>query len=251
MLFTLEDYKLDEKMNKSFIDNTIIKNNMSHIKKYYDKKQLKLKEEYINNCSYKSYYETGEKHEEYNLVNGIKDGMRSDKSMQIDGIYRSYHKKGLIKEEYKNVNGLKDGIYKFYYENGQINIECNYVNGLKNGKYISYNIRGMPIIECNYVNGILDGPYVKCEYKYNIDHTKFQKRDFIKEKEEVYYYENGLRQGSYKSYYSNGIIKEEGNFINDKLSGQYKFYHNSGLMYREVDVNGPYMHLYPNIDVKK
>lgn len=69
-------------------------NEMSHIKKYYDKKETKLKEEYItydDNCLYKSYYETGELYEKYNYINGLKEGS-----------CKLYHINVIIKEECNN-----------------------------------------------------------------------------------------------------------------------------------------------------
>jgi len=108
---------------------------MSHIIRYHDKKNTKLKEEYIqygDKCLYKSYYETGELHEECNYINGLKEGN-----------YKSYYKNGRLLKECNYTTDKMNDIYKSYFINGQLEVECNYVNGLKEGSYKSYNMMGM------------------------------------------------------------------------------------------------------------
>jgi len=49
----------------------------------------------------------------------------------------------------------------------------------------------------------------------------------------------GNINGIYKSYFRNGHIKEEVNYINGKMNGIYKEYHDNGELWEEKNyING-------------
>ena len=107
-------------------------------------------------------------------------------------VKKEYHSNGKLKREYTLKNGVKDGLEKGYYENGQINIETPYLNGRRNGTAKRYRENGTIDRETIYKDGIII---------------------------------------SYKMFYENGKISEEGNGIPPLLrNGPVKGYYESGKL---------------------
>ena len=46
---------------------------------------------------------------------------------------------------------------------------------------------------------------------------------------------NGKKEGIYKSYWNNGQLWEEVNYIDGKMNGIYKRYHYNGQLWEEVN----------------
>ena len=74
----------------------------------------------------------------------------------------------------------------------------------------------------------------------------------IKTKTEHYYKDNnGRKQGSYKSYYSNGQLMVDAVYKDNKHDGPYKSYHYNGQLevetfYKDGKRNGPYKKYHDN-----
>ena len=59
-----------------------------------------------------------------------------------------------------------------------------------------------------------------------------------KEKTKVrveYFKMNGKKEGIYKSYWNNGQLWEEVNYIDGKMNGIYKRYHYNGQLWEEIN----------------
>ncbi len=54
-----------------------------------------------------------------------------------------------------------------------------------------------------------------------------------------HYNRNGRLHGSYKSYFSNGNVKNEGQYSNGKMSGIWRFYYSNGTLQLVVDLTDP------------
>ena len=56
---------------------------------------------------------------------------------------------------------------------------------------------------------------------------------------EEYFEHNGLKEGIYKKYHSNGLLYLECNYINGLREGVFKRYHDNGQLYIECNyING-------------
>ncbi len=47
-------------------------------------------------------------------------------------------------------------------------------------------------------------------------------------------YQNGVRDGKFKAFHSNGKIKSIGKYKDDKRIGVWKFYFDNGFLYKEL-----------------
>ncbi len=66
----------------------------------------------------------------------------------------------------------------------------------------------------------------------------------------------GIRNGLYREYYSNGTIKAEGHYKDDKMEGEYKEYYEDGTLsidatFKADSIFGDYISYYPNKSKKK
>ena len=65
-------------------------------------------------------------------------------------------------------------------------------------------------------------------------YRKYHDKDKTKIKSEVFM-NNGKKEGPYKSYYKNGQLWSEVNYIVGKRNGIYKSYHDNGQLKEEVN----------------
>lgn len=111
--------------------------------------------------------------------------------------------KVMSKELY--INDKKEGLSIYYHPNGQIKEEVQYINSKRNGLSKEYDDKGNVITIMNYNNGILT------------EREKINRFD-----------ERGLKQGVWRTYYSNGKIKSEINYKDNVLDGSFKEYDENG-----------------------
>jgi len=186
------------------------------------------------------YYPNGIKSSEGTLVDG-----------KPDGYWKSYNENGILVSEGNRKNFLLDSVWVFYAKNGDKSLEITYLEGKKyglrkqffedetvveewkqdtlvnaiktfyktgelkrltpveNGKphglEKEFNKEGLVIVVSKYYAGILG------------------KREFINRSDKF-----GLKQGSWKYFWDNGNMKEEGSFQNDKKQGYFKYYDENG-----------------------
>ena len=203
----------------------------------------------VENGPVKIYYPNGQVSSE----GYVKDG-------KPDGYWKSYYVTGVIKSEGKRSNFLLDSTWKFYNQSGELVEVINYNLGKKSGytfRY-EYNNPQQPgkkslISKELYINDKKEGKswyyYKTGELKEVVNYTDGRREGYAKEfnKDSVVislkqYKDNylvsrerinreddtGLKQGTHKTFYSNGTVKKEVNY----LDGQFHGY------YREFDENG-------------
>ena len=215
------------------------------------------------------YYADGKKSSEGNMVNG-----------KPDGYWKTYYPSGKLKSEGNRSNSLLDSIWKFYDEKGRLTMSYSYKAGKKNGMKKNYDIEtGKVVIEENYTEDLKQGetneyyPGGKIKtrklfkdgreegigYEFGEDSTIITileyKMGFLKRQEKINRRDkNGLKQGAWKEFYSNGILKKEGPYLNDKKNGYFKEYAKNGSLVNttkyvmdKMQVNAPEL---TKIDVK-
>ncbi len=176
--------------------------------------------------------------EEYTYVNGLRHGP-----------YKEYYLDGKVKEEGTYVNNNKEGSCKRYFDNGVLKEDFNYINNKREGPYKYYYISGALEMEGTFIN----------DNAYNASGKIYYENGIVKEEHKVYevngvkyteykdYYENGQlhfertitneykRHGLSKTYYRNGQIKSEANYVDGRIEGINKTYYANGVVASEIN----------------
>lgn len=173
-----------------------------------------------------------------------------------DGYWKTYSVNGMLKSEGNRKDFQLDSIWKFYSEMGKLAFEFSYKEGKKNGLKKTYDTKdGALTMSESYVNDTKDGPttiYYKDGkvketipfvagkeegqgFEYDPDGTILtltqykmgfiQKSEIINRKDK-----NGLKQGMWKEFYPNGMVKSEVTYTDDKMSGYLKEYSTKGSL---------------------
>ena len=186
------------------------------------------------------YYPNGVKSSEGNLVNG-----------KPDGYWKSYNEKGTLASEGNRKDFLLDSVWVFYAPSGEKSVEISYLKGKKHGLRKQYFEDETVVeewkedtlvnsIQSFYKTGelkrlspIADGKQHGLEKEFNkeglvIVVSKYfagilGKREFINRTDKF-----GLKQGSWKYFWENGNLKQEGSYLNDKKKGYFKYYDEEG-----------------------
>ncbi len=168
-----------------------------------------------------------------------------------DGYWKNYHENGNIRSEGNRKNFLLDGTWNFYDEKGNIQLIINYVDGKKQGLRITYLPEER--IEEYFEEDIKQG----LTYHYDSEnyltktipfengrengYARFYNRDSVViilmeyrkgvaiSREFINRFDNeNNRHGLWKTFYPNGMIKEEFSYRHGKLDGYYKQYDRDG-----------------------
>lgn len=171
----------------------------------------------------------------------IKDGLP-------DGYWKSYNNKGFLISEGNRVDFQLDGLWKFYSDSLKLSMSVNFKQGKKDGLKISYfldeiieelfkddikvgiqkhfSISNHKLIKTiPYENGLEEG----IAKEYNSDGTiilltEYRKgyvvrREFINRVDAI-----GKKQGTWKYFYDNDLLKTECSYVNDRKHGFLKEY---------------------------
>lgn len=137
------------------------------------------------------------------------------------------------------VNGKKDGAWKEF-ENA-VFYENNYVNGKLHGKQTIRDIARKPLGEKEYRNGILHGPFTEYNYdepgivmKTTGTHAEGEKTGLMRVyRNNTLYSEygayTGVLNGPHRTYYGNGKLKTEGEYVFGMINGCWTHYTSQGI----------------------
>jgi antitoxin component YwqK of YwqJK toxin-antitoxin module len=203
-------------------------------------------------------------HEGYNKLfypNGKVSSEGFMRDGQPDGYWKTYFPTGVIKSEGNRKNHLLDSIWVFYNESGDTLQKVNYIMGKRNGYTLGYNVnhgqdpmnRGRIISQELYVNDKREGlsmyyfsnGLIREEVlftgqkrhgisrEYNEEGVLITIQRFnngvLVERERINRTDAGdLKQGVWKTFYSNGRIKSESNYRDDLMEGPFKEYDENG-----------------------
>lgn len=162
-----------------------------------------------------------------------------------DGYWKSYSKKGILISEGNRKDFLLDSLWKFYSDNGELTMSITYSKGKKNGikttfsndftiieefkenikigfeKHFDKNNHLIKIIP--FVNGLEEGLAKEFNKEGIIilltEYSKgyILKREFINRVDA-----SGFKQGLWKYFYDNDVLKIEVSYVNNKKHGIYK-----------------------------
>jgi uncharacterized protein len=131
------------------------------------------------------------------------------------GNWKYYFENGKLESEGKfTKSGLLDGTWRWYFDDGSIRRVQSYIAGMEDGEYEEHDETGRLIVKGQYTEGLEEGEWIY---------------DFINYKE-LGSYKSGARFGKWKSFYADGTLKFEGDYIDDNLNGRVNWYWPNGKL---------------------
>ncbi len=158
-----------------------------------------------------------------------------------------YEDNGELKAKGKYRNNKPIGYWEYYFPEGNIEIKGEYSQqGNKNGEWIWYYPNNKTLMIERYYNGNYDGNVVSLTekgdtlfigtYSDGFENGKFMyKNDSVIEE---YYYMNGLKHGTWNTFYANGKLKTTKHFDNDLQEGKTIYYWENGRKKAEYNYSG-------------
>jgi antitoxin component YwqK of YwqJK toxin-antitoxin module len=211
------------------------------------------------------YYPEGEIKKTVIYVDGLEEGIAKEYAEDGRITQLITYKKGFIANRERinryDSQNKKHGNWKYFFDNDNLKIECIYKHGLKNGYYKEYDIEGNLIHAFKYIEGekqefvaeltkldvkteyYSDGRVkIKATYKDDKPEGVWRENTEDGEIERSYIYKNGIivgegviteqgeRDGNWKEYFEDGILKGEGAYDHDLKVGPWTYYHRNGKL---------------------
>lgn len=192
----------------------------------------------------KFYFDNGQLSSEGNLQNGLPEGywknyfetgiLKSEGNRlghQLDSIWKFYNSDGILTEEISYEDGKRKGITKKYSNEGFLIYSAPYVSDKKEGLAFSYYTNGTIHTETPYSHGAENG----YEYEFNpkgdiITITEYKNGIFVRQQKINRKDKRGDKQGLWKEFYENRIVKNEGKYEDNLKNGYWKEYTSKGVL---------------------
>jgi len=248
---------------KVAVQITYLEDKKNGIRRTYHEEEI-VEENFVNDVKQGftyHYNSDGKLWKEVYFIDGLEEGIghvfakNDGRVMQL-----IYHKKGYI-TDIENINRIdnarmKQGRWITFYEDWQIHTEGEYKNDLKHGYFKEYSKDGVLLTTSKYIDGILQEDVaelakldIKTEYypngnvkivaSYKDDVPQGVRREFSEEGVVVAGYifrdgniigegiidEEGIKDGPWKEYYPNGVLKSIGTYDKGNRIGGWKFYY--------------------------
>jgi antitoxin component YwqK of YwqJK toxin-antitoxin module len=209
----------------------------------------------------KIYFPSGKLEEQYNYINGIREGdsYQYYETGEVHKIwtYKNGHRisstgyfvTGEIRYKYGYKNGIQDGITYEYDRNGTLIKEWSYVNGKKEGKSVEY-VSKAKRAEWTYLSGELISGIIYYPSGKQQELINFTKG--VRDGEAFTYYETGelKKKTTYDNgkitagvmYYETGEIKTTYSYKNGVMDGPTVSYSKSGKVTQETMLKDGYTH---------
>ena len=190
------EYGKDSKVNNAFI---------------YNDNGLMLSEGIVDvagnrNGKWKDFFSNGKVQDE----GQFSDNRRS-------GLWKFYNISEKVEQTGYYNNGRADGLWKWYYDNGALLREEEYFQNQRDGSCTEYSVTGEIIAQGQYSDGEKNGEW------------KYASGDYTEEGKYII----GLKDGVWRSYYTNRKLKFKGNFVQGNPDGKQSYYYESGKIKEE------------------
>ena len=133
------------------------------------------------------------------------------------GIWKYYNSEQKLVQTGGYSGGRPDGLWKWYYESGSVLREEEYFQGKRDGQFTEYSLSGAIIAQGLYSDGEKNGEWIT-----NVG-------ECIEEGK----YIAGLKEGIWKTSYTNGKLKFKGNYTQGNPDGTQEFYYDNGNVKEE------------------
>lgn len=164
----------------------------------------------------------------FTLVNGVRHGpaVIAYRDVLRYGVYHNGLKEGVWRVYWKDTlqqvlafhEGLFHGRILKFWSNGNLEQSIYMQYGLRHGKERAFYRDGTPFWVTSSRKGQRQGNYYKWNRKDTANYGVYSTGRF----------ENGLRQGVWRSYYSNGVKRHEVPFVNDNRHGEVYIWNRDG-----------------------
>ncbi len=261
------NYKEDRKdgLRKTFKEGQVIKEEpfvadqiQGFAREYYEGSgELHLEIPYVDNQKTGKGYEYSKDGRIITLLTYKADVLtkkqpvnRMDQQMQKQGMWMTFHGNRAIHTEGPYVNDLRNGYWKYYEGNGNlIRVEKWIMGVLQEGaeEVAKVEIKreinpqsGKLAFKGAYRNGKPEGVHRRYDDEGNVTSSKIYENGVVLYEGIVD--EQGRKQGPWKEFYTDGVLKAEGSYKDDIKVGEWVYYYPN----EEVEQTGNYQDGYPN-----
>jgi antitoxin component YwqK of YwqJK toxin-antitoxin module len=156
------------------------------------------------------------------------------------GVWKAYDVNGQLKFEGRFVDNLPVGTFKFYYPDGKLKAVSEMLDGGKRSMSKVYHPNGKLMATGNYLNkqkdstwlyySDFDGVLLSAEYYVNglLDSVVYNYYPGGALAEDIPY-EQGVKHGPWRQYFTDGKIKLKATYVDGKLEGLMLVYHTNGV----------------------
>lgn len=179
------------------------------------------------------------------------EGAVSEKGTYVNdealGEYLVYYPDGRIKQKLNFVNNQLNGTIYTFYPDGSKQWVYPFVEGKKSGRTEEYSSCGMLTNSNTLDAGVDNGPGVYYNYSEGFSREFIYVNDTVEGKMTEKWlngetkldcsFENGLYNGTYKSWYITGKPESEGTYVAGVKTGRWVNYHPNGKIMDEAELN--------------
>lgn len=190
----------------------------------------------------KFYYENGQLSSEGNLKNGKPEGywknyyesgiLKSEGNRldhQLDSTWKFYSEEGILREEINYKSGLRNGVTNTYSKEGFLEVTTPYRDDAKHGIVFTYYTNGGIHSETPFDNGKENGIAYEFNPKGDIITMKTYQNGILTRQENINRRDKeGQKEGVWKDFYDDRVVKTEGRYRNDLKDGYWKEYSRKG-----------------------
>lgn len=237
-------------LRTSYLDKEIIRENYrndikdGYTRYYYPDEKLKLEIPFVKGLEQgfgKEYASDGTiitltEYKKGFIVDRMRINRR-DASGRRQGKWYVFYASGAIQSEGSYKDDLKNGYFKEYAENGDLKRILKYIDDevqneaeeiAKLEVQKEYYPNGRIRISAMFRNGVPEGLRKEYDSAGNIQKAQLYKNGYVVGEGVVK--EDGNREGAWKEFYSEGSLKAEGVYTNDKPTGKWKYYYPGGKL---------------------
>jgi len=245
----LNGYQYDYSINGKIYTRDFYENGKMISTEYYDTVGIKINTiNYFKDTSGYILFPNGKNRIKYSYLNGKAHGkfiwyhingvISSEGSYfnnEENGYWLWNNDKGVKVSEGNYYHGDKIGIWYEYTDEGKIKSKKNYENGYLHGDYLTFNEDGSNLFKAEYSYGEINGSAYYYGEKGDLqlvryyDYGELIGYSYLNELNELVPIID-IKEGTVaiKTYFSNGKLARELNFLNGEFDRFYKKYYNNG-----------------------
>ena len=179
---------------------------------------------------------------------------------ELNGVFMSYYPGGSLRTAGLFENGLRNGLWVEYFANGKLRKTERWLAGVRNGKWARFDETDNMLAGVEFIGGTgffedtswqnnkiekvstkLGDEYLRIETYEN--GVKLSTADYLKDSRllALGFWKNGKKDGTWRTWYRNGLLKDSLNFKDGKLFGEQFYYNDKGKLYKKETISGKYM----------
>lgn len=177
-----------------------------------------------------------------------------------DGVFMSYYAGGSLHKIGHFANNLRNGLWVEYFATKKLKKVEHYVSSIRNGEWISFDESGKLISKTEFIDGTgvfedtsWQNNRIHGELKLNFNNGEYSRIEVWKNGQKQSstdyhknatkpiafgFWQNNKREGAWRNWYKNGILKDSLNFKNGELFGEQFHYDSTGRLYKKEKILG-------------